>query len=252
MLLSSSAQGRRRGFTLVELLTVIAIVAVLALLLFVGTAKIRTRLDQTTCASNMRMMGQGALLYANDNRGRLPPVDNLKDANGNYIAETSWLNVAATYYLGGPPTVAAKMETTRRIMRCPEQRKVVMEALGVGNEADLGSGFVRNFAYNYFLGPNKDNQNNWRTLASIEKPALTMMLTESGLQTTFNCQGEMNTGTIIWSTRGADGVLRKGVHGDYNNIVWVDGHVSRWEDISRMVRPPYRPGNPEDRWAYVP
>lgn len=245
----SHSQDRSRGLTLIELLAVIAIIGVLASLIFVGAGRVRARLDQSTCANNMRMVGQSVLLYATDNRGRLPPVDNLKDANGNFIAETSWINVVPTYYLGGSATLTAKTDTTRRIMRCPEMRKVIVEGTGVSGESAITSIHqLRNFAYNFYLGPNKLDANNWRTLASIRNPSRTMMLTESGIQTDFTCVGVIDTGFITQSTRGADGVLRKGVHGDYNNIVWGDGHVSAWEDISRMVKAPYRPNSTDDLW----
>lgn len=240
---------RSRGFTLVELLAVIAIVGVLASLIFVGVGRIRAKMDQTTCASNMRQVGQAVLLYTNDNRGRLPPLTDLKDANGNFIPGTSWSNLVPLYHLGGSPTESAKMETTRRIMRCPEQRKVILEGAGISSEAAITSVHqLRNFAFNYFLGPSTLQPDNWRTLASIRNPSRTMMLTESGIQTTFTCVSQIDTGFIVQSTRGADGVLRKGVHGDFNNIVWADGHVSAWEDISRMVKAPYRPGSTDDLW----
>lgn len=245
----SSPQGRVRGFTLIELLAVIAIVGVLALLIFVGTAKVRERLDQSTCASNMRQVGQAVLLYANDNRGRLPPIENLKDANGNYITDTSWINVVPNYYLGGISTTIGKTDTTFRMMRCPEVRKVIVEGTGLSSENQITSIHqLRNFAFNFFLGPNKINENNWRTLASIRNPSRTMMLTEAGIGTNFVCVGVIDTGFITQSTRGPDGLLRKGVHGDFNNIVWADGHVTPWEDISRMVKPPYRPGSTDDLW----
>ncbi|MET0263475.1 MAG: type II secretion system protein [Rariglobus sp.] len=60
------------GFTLVELLTVIAIIAVLGSLIILGVGKARTSAHQSGCNSNLRQMGVGILLYAQDNAGRLP------------------------------------------------------------------------------------------------------------------------------------------------------------------------------------
>lgn len=242
------AQTRSRGFTLVELLVVIAIIAVLSILAFVGRAQMVRSANRSVCATNMRTVGQAVLLWANDNRGRLPPLNDLRDAEGNFIPSTSWSNVVIPY-LQGKVSEASKLETTRQVMRCPEQRKVILVGAGISNEAAITSIHqLRNFALNFYLGPSTLQPDNWRTLASIRNPSRTMMLTESGIQTTFTCVSVIDTGFISQSTRGADGVLRKGVHGDFNNIVWADGHVSSWEDISRMVRAPYRPDSTDDLW----
>lgn len=59
----------RRGFTLLELLIVIAIIALLAALLLVALRSIRALGLRTQCQSNMRMIGTGFQNYANANRG---------------------------------------------------------------------------------------------------------------------------------------------------------------------------------------
>jgi len=61
-----------RAFTLVELLTVLVIIAVLAALLFPVFAGVRMRGNQAACASNQRQIGAGLLTYANEHDGDLP------------------------------------------------------------------------------------------------------------------------------------------------------------------------------------
>lgn len=63
----------RRGFTLVELLTVIAVIAILATLLLAALGNIRESAKVTQDASNLRQIGAAMLMYANDNDGSLPP-----------------------------------------------------------------------------------------------------------------------------------------------------------------------------------
>lgn len=69
-------QWSRRAFTLVELLVVIGVIAVLASLLLPALSKARRRADSVRCATNLRQLGLGLRLYADDDsQGRLPAVD---------------------------------------------------------------------------------------------------------------------------------------------------------------------------------
>lgn len=65
--------GTRRGFTLIELLTVIAIIGILASILIPVVGAVRESARASKCISNLRQMGTGIELYANDHGGASPP-----------------------------------------------------------------------------------------------------------------------------------------------------------------------------------
>lgn len=64
----------RRGFTLIELLVVIAIIAILAAILFPVFSRAREKARQTTCTSNLKQLGMGIMMYAQDYDDTLPPA----------------------------------------------------------------------------------------------------------------------------------------------------------------------------------
>lgn len=65
---------RSRAFTLMELLVVIAVIAILAALLLPVLASTRKQADEVTCSSNLRHVMMATLLAAQDNTGRFPAM----------------------------------------------------------------------------------------------------------------------------------------------------------------------------------
>ena len=86
--------SKRRGFTLIELLVVIAIIAILAAILFPVFARAREKARQTSCLSNLKQLGLGLQMYAQDYDGMIfancacpgPPLVSRYQHEGNAVA----------------------------------------------------------------------------------------------------------------------------------------------------------------------
>jgi prepilin-type N-terminal cleavage/methylation domain-containing protein/prepilin-type processing-associated H-X9-DG protein len=94
--------SHRRGFTIVELLVVIAVIAILIGLLVPVLGKARRASREVVCSTNLRTLGLGMQMYSNQFSGALPwegyaegdrPIRHL----GPWEDPSQWFNAAPAY-----------------------------------------------------------------------------------------------------------------------------------------------------------
>lgn len=198
---------RAAGFTIIELLVAIAIIAILGGIGVSALGSSRERAAGATCAANLRQLGAAVQLYCVDHGGAFPRSYHSAGAN----REPGWV-ASIMPYLGE----SADHAPAGKVFRCPSD-----------NNKDPSAG---SYGLNVFfeLTPDGDDYAgapaSWRTSLCVTAPSRTILLAEVG-----GAAGGMAADHFMchqWSSVGAaKNALAHDRHAGRANYLFVDGHV---------------------------
>lgn len=207
----------RNGFTLMELLVVVAIVGILASLLLgsvnVGVHKAR----QAQCVSNLRQIAAGLNQYMADNNMQYPAEGDYTSPGiagwgGPWYAPTRLPDKSPAAYLGG-------VDAADKLIVCPENRFAILPASQVGTGVAItGDPYGFPYVVNYGVMP---------TVSSLP----------SSMPLPYRTTHYNQPSQVIWMADGLTGpswgpgtsfYTRVGTpHNGFANVLWLDSHVSQ-------------------------
>jgi prepilin-type N-terminal cleavage/methylation domain-containing protein/prepilin-type processing-associated H-X9-DG protein len=194
----------RRGFTLIESLVVIAIIAILAAILFPVFARAREKARQAACQSNLKQIGLALKMYCQD---------------------YDEVNVRA--WFGG--TVARRWH---QAVQPYTKNTDLFRCLTSGQLVDPYSGLYMSYGMNTFnFGPGAlDSFWYGPADAQVQDPAGTIWVTDSK-HATNTTQGSYYVGGGAVFSEPVPRVAYR--HNDMFNALWYDGHVKAMRSTTK-------------------
>lgn len=196
--MTSVQPGRRWGFTLVELLVVISVIALLIGLLAPGLGGAREAARQVACGANQRQLGAAWTMYAGDHRDRVMPTA--------YTSEEDTHGGLAVYWWGDSGTADTPVNHDagflapylsmglgeRSVYECPSQAWGTYAPQGPSREP------TTTYGYNgYYLSPSRTpgwsqtiQGRPWRRIGDILRPSEVMVFADSVLSGASNGAGQ--------------------------------------------------------------
>jgi prepilin-type N-terminal cleavage/methylation domain-containing protein/prepilin-type processing-associated H-X9-DG protein len=206
---ASSARGRR-GFTLVELLVVIGIIALLIGLLLPSLAAARRSARSTACLSQLRQIGLASLQYAQEHKGLFP-----RSSHSALAADVMPWGYALKTYLSAEPYTGPGPEWDRLfhgLYRCPADERPGVWSYGKSVWFELTGPEIGELA-GAATGPTYFKLNN------VPRTSATVLFAELGTAS----MGD-HVMAHYWYLGGAPEVDATR-HGRTSNYLFVDGHA---------------------------
>ena len=188
---SSSAPRRRCGFTLVELLVVVGIIALLMSILLPALNKARENARQVKCANNMRQIWMACLMYANENKDKLPIPPSVGNFNSILVSPGLAITMDPNGNIGGIydytqgtlwPYISKSVQARKDVFNCPTD----LDAFRPVSRGTINytASYERNLTYSWnaqVRGKEQNGDNNHPTgirLGSIVTPGNKIALIE--------------------------------------------------------------------------
>lgn len=203
---SGATIRRRNAFSLVELLTVIAIIAILAALLLPALTRSQQRAKRIGCINHLQQIGLGFHSFANDHAGNFPMAVPRTDGGSKEFVANGYL-VNGPFYFSYRHFQALAPELVRPdLLLCPTD---------TARTAAENFPTLQNSNVSYFVGVDAKFSAPNAVLAGDRNLTRNALPNEPIIR--------VRGGKLHWT---------KELHEFKGNVLFADGHVEEWNDAN--------------------
>ena len=215
---------KKQNFTLIELLTVIAIIAILSGLLLPAVGRARATAQKSACASNMGELGKAEIMFSNENKNKTVPTEP-SDKKYNFIYSLwEYVGESGKIFLCSVDPYE-DTSATYKVQSGNESLRFSYTVNGMDDNTRKGVHW-RNTA-----GATKytDLVKSWKSISAIKNPSGTISLAEGCIPANDTSAGKIYGG-LAYATSARYYNAFKNVaevtrHGNAANYLYMDGHV---------------------------
>ena len=234
------------GFTLIELLVVVAVIAILAALLLPALQKAKEQGKAVLCKSNMRQIGLGVLMYADDSRDYYPWPGGAARANTNGLYAADWcaggqssipdqpaLWKAAGFGFNAEVGSVFSYVTSQPRQNYDPNNKEAWPVYRCPSAGDLGQALRVNYSANGWLDPGKPFGNGFVSLKGV----LTTSVTDPARKVMLVNEEPKNMTDPAFTPPGGPNLPVLLLHLQRANIAFLDGHMESvaGSEVDRMA-----------------
>lgn len=196
------------GFSLMELLVVVTIIAILLAMLLPVIQLVRTSARTVACLNNQRQIGLASLAFSQDHRGNV--VTAWDDTVSSVTIQTRWQGMLRPYLLNDQVNSGDRLDTT---FRCPEMRGAMTWT------NDDATTYAKNIWTGQCPPPQNDNGYPQIKYAKVHAPTETLLLADSAAYDNGAHPHDLHP----WITVGVWGVAFN--HRGRGTFLMLDGHA---------------------------
>lgn len=219
---------RQPGFTLIEVLVVVSIIALLIAILLPSLSKAREQSRRVVCQNNLRQLQHAIVFYLSDHKGIFPP-HRTKVREGTKgrddLGEWAWFQQLERY------------TKSPEIPHCPTLANHMQEDSGIVwswayNRLDIGYGYnawflglwnhATNGGYEEYAGL---RSHPWFSESRVKSPSLNILLADANPKNDRLFGGQLWWPFVDGDTGGTGEGVNVRRHQKGGNIVFNDGHT---------------------------